>query len=122
METFYAIIFALDQATSHVKLVLEVNKAFSPGYKTVCVWKREMLGGFEVGQQVIITFKKNYLFNSFIRRDELMGYFITKLKLQVKIFVEKNGRGFFKLVDITKEPFDSCFKSYSSVAVGERQI
>ena len=60
METFYAIIFALDQATSHVKLVLEVNKAFSTGYKTVCVWKREMLGGFEVGQQVIMTFKKNY--------------------------------------------------------------
>ena len=52
METFYAIIFALDLATSNVKLVLEVNKAFSTCYKTVCVWKREMLGGFEVGQQV----------------------------------------------------------------------
>ena len=51
-----------------------------------------------------------------------MEYFITKLKLQVKISVEKNGRGFFKLVDITKEPFDSCLKCYSSVAVGEQQV
>ena len=54
--------------------------------------------------------------------DELMGYFITKLKLQVKLSVEKNARGFLKLVAITKEPFDSCLKCFSSVAVGERQV
>lgn len=75
METFFAVIYALDQAASHIKLVLEVNKAFSTGYRTVCVWKRELLGGFDVGEheQVIITFFKNYLFNLFIRQDEMMG-------------------------------------------------
>ena len=39
-----------------------------------------------------------------------MGYFITKLKLQVKVSVEKYGKGFLKLIAITKEPFDSCLK------------
>jgi len=73
METFFAVIYALDQAASHIKLVLEVNKAFRTGYRTVCVWKRELLGGFDVGEQVIITFFKNYLFNLFIRQDEMMG-------------------------------------------------
>ena len=51
-----------------------------------------------------------------------MGYFITKLKLQVKVSVEKYGKGFLKLIAITKEPFDSCLKCFSSVAVGERQV
>ena len=58
METFFAVIYALDQAASHVKLVLEVNKPFSTCYRTVCIWKKELLGGFNAGEQVIITFFK----------------------------------------------------------------
>ena len=64
----------------------------------------------------------NHLFNSFIHGYELMGYFITKLKLQVKVCVEKNSRGFFKLVTIVKEPFDNCLKYFSNVVIGDRQV
>ena len=51
-----------------------------------------------------------------------MGYFITKLTLQVQITVQKNARGFLKLIELKKESFDSCLNCYSSIVVGARQV
>lgn len=49
-------IFSLDQAASHIKLVLERNEPFKTSYQTICVWQRDVLTGFAAGEQVIITF------------------------------------------------------------------
>ena len=58
MSSFFCVIYAMGEAVSHLKLVLEVNKPFSASFQTVCVWKKEVIAGFVVGDQVIITFKK----------------------------------------------------------------
>jgi len=97
-------IFSLDQAASHIKLVLERNEPFKTSYQTICVWQRDVLTGFAAGEQVVITF------------------FYWCDILQIKVEVERNSRGFFKLVKIVIEAFDNCGKCYSNVAITDRQV
>ena len=89
METFFAVIYALDQAASHVKLVLEVNKPFSTCYRTVCIWKKELLGGFNVGEQVIITFLKKLFIQLIHSSRWIDGIFYNEINITGKDYCSK---------------------------------
>ena len=57
MQSFvHCLIFALEETTSHIKLIIVKNLLYKTLYQTICVWRKNDVAVFEAGKQVIITF------------------------------------------------------------------